>query len=85
MRKLLSAALCAFLFSCSAYQYVPVLDGEKHDCVDRAVLLVQKLRAEGKEAYVVLGLIKEGGEVKAAHAWVKYRRPDGSWAVIKNY
>jgi len=51
------------------------------DCVDRAVMIRQGLRAQGYEANLILGL-----RGKQGHCWIKYKdKETGEWKEIKNY
>lgn len=69
---------CLLLMGCVTV--VPVVEG---DCVDRAVVIRQHLRAQGCDAEIVLGIVKHTNE---GHAWVKYRcHGDREWKYIKNY
>jgi hypothetical protein len=58
--------------------YTPYMSG---DCVDRAVIIRQDLRANGYEAELVLGLRGE----KEGHCWVRYKDKDGKWKQINNF
>jgi len=58
--------------------YTPIMFG---DCVDRAVMIRQDLRAQGYEANLILGL-----RGKQGHCWIKYKdKETGEWKEIKNY
>jgi hypothetical protein len=53
-------------------------------CVDRALVIYQQLKADGKESRVVLGLVRENDEIIGGHAWVEYKQ-NNQWIRIKNY
>ncbi|MCK5541721.1 MAG: lasso peptide biosynthesis protein [Desulfobacterales bacterium] len=76
--------ITSLLLSCAASKrvFIPSIEG---DCVDRAIILRQDLRADGYDAQIVLGTFKDEGEV-LGHAWVKYRRDKtNKWIYIYNY
>lgn len=84
MKKILSVSVVLFLVGC-----VPHINYTVHmtgDCVDKAVIIRQDLRAEGYEAELVIGKIKlPSGEIKG-HAWVKYKdKKTGEWKNIYNF
>lgn len=77
--KLFIIIATVMLIGCASYTYRPIMSG---DCVDRAVIIRQDLKAKGYEAELVLGLRGE----KEGHCWVKYKdKKTGEWVEIKNY
>jgi len=83
MKKTILIISLLFLVGCVPHiQYTPYLEG---DCVDRAIIIRQDLRARGYEADIVLGGIKYGDKI-TGHAWVKYKdKETGAWIRIDNY
>lgn len=83
MKKLLFILILFFLIGCVPHiTYTPYLEG---DCVDRAIIIRQDLRAKGYEADIVLGGVKRGGKI-TGHAWIRYKdKKTGEWKRIDNY
>jgi hypothetical protein len=81
--KILFIIILLFLIGCIPYTiYTPYLEG---DCVDRAIIIRQDLRAKGYEADIVLGGVKCGEKIEG-HAWIKYKdKKTGEWKIIENY
>lgn len=83
MKKLLFIILLLSLIGCIRHiDYMPYMIG---DCVDRAIIIRQDLRAKGYEVEIVLGKIKRGNKIKG-HAWIKYKdKKTGEWIRVNNY
>lgn len=83
MKKLLFIILLLSLIGCIRHiDYTPYMTG---DCVDRAIIIRQDLRAKGYDAEIVLGGIKQGNKI-IGHAWIKYKdKETEKWKRIDNY
>ena len=82
--KLFLVLICLFvLISCApSYTLTPYAKG---DCIDRAVIIRQKLIEQGYEARLILGILKEGSQTRG-HAWIEYKNKKSSkWIRIDNY
>ena len=83
MKKIILILSCLFLLSCApSYTLIPYAKG---DCVDRAVIIRQKLIEQGYEVRLILGILKEGSQIRG-HAWIEYKdKKSGKWIRIDNY
>ena len=82
--KLFLVLICLFvLISCvPSYTLIPYMKG---DCVDRAIVIKQKLESQGYETRLVLGVIQQDNE-KYGHIWIEYMDiKSGKWMRIDNY
>ena len=83
MKRIILTLSCLFLLSCApSYTLTPYVKG---DCIDRAVIIRQKLIEQGYEARLILGILKEGSQTRG-HAWIEYKnKKSGKWMRIDNY
>ena len=83
MKKIILILCCLFLLSCAPfYTLIPYIKG---NCVDRAIVIKQKLESQGYETRLVLGIIQQGDE-KYGHIWIEYMdKKSGKWMRIDNY
>ena len=83
MEKIILILCCLFLLSCApSYTLTPYAKG---DCVDRAVVIKQKLESQGYETRLVIGVIQQDNE-KYGHIWIEYMdKKSGKWMRIDNY
>lgn len=81
--KNLFIILLIFCIGCVSHiNYTPYMTG---DCVDRVIQIRQDLRAQGYEANIILGGVKQGDKIEG-HAWIKYKdKKTGEWKRIDNY
>ena len=82
--KLFLILVCLFvLISCvPSYTLIPYIKG---NCVDRAIIIKQKLESQGYETRLVLGVIQQDNE-KYGHIWIEYMDiKSGKWMRIDNY
>ena len=82
--KLFLILVCLFvLVSCApSYTLIPYIKG---DCVDRAIVIKQKLESQGYETRLVLGVMQQDNE-KYGHIWIEYKdKKSGKWIRIDNY
>ena len=84
MKRIILILSCLFLLSCApSYTLTPYIEG---DCVDRAVIIRQKLIEQGYEVRLILGILKEGSQIQRGHVWVEYKdKESGKWIKINNY
>jgi len=83
MKKIILTLCCLFLLSCApSYTLIPYIKG---NCVDRAIVIKQKLESQGYETRLVLGVIQQDNE-KYGHIWIEYMdKKSGKWMRIDNY
>ena len=83
MKKIILILCCLFLLSCApSYTFTPYAKG---DCVDRAIIIKQKLESQGYETRLVLGVIQQDNK-KYGHIWIEYMdKKSGKWMRIDNY
>ena len=82
--KLFLVLICLFvLISCApSYTLIPYMKG---NCVDRAIVIKQKLESQGYETRLVLGIMQKGDE-KIGHIWIEYMdKKSDKWMRIDNY
>ena len=83
MKKIILILSCLFLLSCvPSYTLISYIKG---DCVDRAIVIKQKLENQGYETRLVLGVMQQDNE-KYGHIWIEYMdKKSGKWMRIDNY
>ena len=83
MKRIILTLSCLFLASCApSYTLIPYIKG---DCVDRAIVIKQKLENQGYETRLVLGVMQQDNE-KYGHIWIEYMdKKSGKWMRIDNY
>ena len=83
IKRIILTLSCLFLLSCApSYTFIPYIKG---NCVDRAIVIKQKLENQGYETRLVIGVMQQR-DVKYGHAWVEYKdTKSNKWIRIDNY
>lgn len=75
--------LTLFLIGCSN-KYTPhnLQKLSEGTCVDRAIKTYKQMKSKGYEAKIVMGVVKQDGEIIGAHSWVECK-DNGEWKKAK--